>query len=223
MTAAIPKALADINGEPFVAHQLRLLRAHQIDRVVLCVGYLGEMIRDAIGDGTRFGLHVEYVFDGPIPLETAGAIKKALPLLGEAFFVLYGDSYLPCDYEAVRRAFAQSGKPALMTVFRNQGQWDRSNVEFENGRIIAYEKDNPTPRMRHIDYGLGAFQSSAFASMPVGEPHDLAALYRDLLRRGELAGFEVSQRFYEVGSFEGLRETANFIARQGVERQQWPT
>lgn len=223
MTVAIPKALADINGEPFIVHQLRLLRAHQIDRIVLCVGYLGEMIRDTIGEGTRFGMRVEYVFDGPVPLGTGGAIKKALPLLGEAFFVLYGDSYLPCDYEAVRRAFAQSGKLALMTVFRNQEQWDRSNVEFEDGRIVAYDKRNRTPRMQYIDYGLSVCQAPAFASVPLGEGYDLAVLYQDLLRQGELVGFEVRQRFYEVGSFKGLRETANFIARQNAKRPPCPT
>src|SRR2546426_2314152 len=121
LTEAIPKALIDINGEPFLAHQLRLLRANGIEQVIICAGHLGELVREYAGDGSRFGLRVEFVFDGPRLLGTAGALKRALPALGQAFFVLYGDSYLPCDYRAVQAAFVQSGKYALMTVFHNQG------------------------------------------------------------------------------------------------------
>src|SRR5579864_6791465 len=124
MTDKIPKALIEINGQPFIAHQLRLLAGRGIARVVLCLGYRGEMVRDYVRDGWNFGLQVNYSFDGPELRGTAGAIHQALPLLGESFFVLYGDSYLPCDYAAVEHSFTESGKPALMTVHRNDGQWD---------------------------------------------------------------------------------------------------
>jgi NDP-sugar pyrophosphorylase family protein len=219
LTAAIPKVLMDVNGEPFIIHQLRLLRGQQIKRVVLCVSYRGEMIRDLIGKGESFGMHVDYVFDGPFLLGTAGAIKKALPLLGEAFFVIYGDSYLPCNFGTVQRSFFQSGKQALMTVFPNQGLWDVSNVEFAAGEIVAYDKRNRTPRMRHIDYGLGLFRASAFANVPEKEPYELSTLYQKLLERGQLASYEVHQRFYEVGSFEGLKETSEFLRKRKVERK----
>jgi NDP-sugar pyrophosphorylase family protein len=206
ITDKIPKALVEINGEPFIAHQLRLLASRGIRRVVLCLAYRGEMVRDFVGDGREFGVATEYSFDGPVLRGTAGAIHEALPLLGEAFFVLYGDSYLPCDYAAVEEAFSKSGKTALMTVFRNEGQWDSSNVEFTDGRIVAYDKKNRTPRMRHIDYGLGAFHARAFEALATGAVCDLAALYYDLLARGELAAFEVGERFYEIGSVEGIQE-----------------
>ncbi|MCL5743219.1 MAG: NTP transferase domain-containing protein [Acidobacteria bacterium] len=209
VTQTIPKALVEINGEPFLAHQLRLLRANGISRVVLCIGHLGEMIQDFLGDGSRFGIHAKYSFDGPVLLGTAGALKNALPLLGDAFFVLYGDSYLPCRFADVQKAFETGGKPALMTVFRNQGQWDASNVAFDNGRIIAYDKRNRTPAMRHIDYGLGVLSRTALE--PIAYPCDLAALYQDLLKRGDLASFEVTERFYEAGSFAGVQELAAFL------------
>ena len=214
MTSAIPKVLIEVNGEPFIVHQLRLLRANQIEHAVVCVGYLGEMIHEALGEGSVEGVHVDYAFDGSTLRGTAGAVKNALPLLGEAFFVLYGDSYLPCDYRAVQTAFLESGRQGLMTVFRNEGRWDKSNIEFENGAIVAYEKKTPTVRMHHIDYGLGVFRSSAFREIPDGATCDLVAVYQDLLKRGQLAGFEVKQRFYEIGSLEGLEDTAKFLAQQ---------
>lgn len=213
VTETIPKALIEIAGEPFLAHQLRLLAAAGIPRVVLCVGYLGEMVRDFAADGRRFGLEVEYAFDGPKLLGTAGALRRALPLLGDRFFVIYGDSYLPCDYAGVGAQFAASGKLGLMTVFRNAGQYDTSNVEFADGRIVAYDKRHRTPAMQHIDYGLGAFRAEAFADIPADEPADLAALYQDLLRRGQLAAVEIPTRFYEIGSFEGIRELGEYLSR----------
>lgn len=209
LTESIPKALVEIHGEPFLAHQLRLLRSRGVERVVLCIGRHGDRIREFAGDGSRFGLAVGYAPDGPMLLGTAGAVRNALPLLGSAFFVLYGDSYLPCSYQDVARAFHAAGQPGLMTVYRNQGRWDRSNVEFAQGRILAYDKENRTTRMQHIDYGLGVFSPSAFA----GAGHaDLAGVYRDLLRRGQLAACEVDERFYEVGSFAGLRELSERLA-----------
>lgn len=214
LTAEVPKALVDLNGEAFIVHQLRLLRANGIERVVVCAGYLGEMIYDIVGDGKQFGLQVEFSFDWPRLLGTAGAIKLALPLLGEHFFVLYGDSYLPCDFRRVQAEYEKSGRLALMTVFQNAGRWDASNVEFANGRILAYDKRNQTPGMHHIDYGLSILSPLAFQVVPSDKPYDLAVLYQVLLSRGELAACEISQRFYEIGSFEGLEETRRYLAAQ---------
>lgn len=215
ITETIPKSLLEVNGEPFVVHQLRLLRGKGIRTVVLCVGHLGELVQQAVGDGAAFGVQVDYSFDGPVLLGTAGAIKNALPKLGDSFFVMYGDSYLPCDYAAVARSFESAGVPGMMTVFRNEGKWDTSNVEFEAGKILAYSKNERTPRMHYIDYGLGVFRAQAFEPLPEGKPCDLAELFADLLRRKQLAAFEVRERFYEIGSPEGLRETSEFLAVAG--------
>ena len=216
LTETIPKSLVEINGEPFLWHQLRLLRENGVSRVVLCLSYLGEQVRDSVGDGHDFGLHIDYSFDGSVLLGTAGALKRALPLLGETFLVLYGDSYLPIDLRAVAAAFRLSGKAGLMTVYWNEGRWDTSNVEFAGGRIVAYDKKLRTERMRHIDYGLGAFQASAFDRVPAEKPWDLAVLYQDLLQAGELAAFESTHRFYEIGSFRGIEELSSYL-RQGCQ------
>ena len=211
LTEKIPKALIDLNGEPFIAHQLRLLRSRGINNVVICAGHLGEMIRDVVKDGRLFGIKIHYSFDGARLLGTGGAVKKALDLLGEKFFVLYGDSYLPCNYEGAGEALEVSGKRGLMTVFRNEGAWDTSNVEFEGGQILAYDKQLPSHRMRHIDYGLGVFRREAFQFVPDDTAYDLAKLYQFLLGKGELAAFEINERFYEIGSVEGLKELEKYL------------
>ena len=211
LTQDIPKALIEVAGHPFLWHQLTLLRGHGLRHVVLAVGYLGERIQERFGDGSELGIQIDYTFDGPRLLGTGGAIRQALPLLPQRFFVLYGDSYLPCDYRAVEDAFRASGLPGLMTVYRNEGRYDSSNVEYDGGRILKYDKRNRTSGMRHIDYGLGVFDRSVFAAFPPGEMLDLARVYQDLLSAGNLAAFEVQDRFYEIGSPEGLRETAQFL------------
>ena len=214
ITEKIPKALVTVAGEPFLAHQLRLLRGAGLRHVVVCAGYRGEMIEAEFGDGARFGVRIEYSFDGPHLLGTGGALKRALPLLRQKFFVLYGDSYLPIDYRKVGDAFLASEKPALMTVFKNEGRWDTSNVWFDGKRIVCYDKKQPTPEMRYIDYGLGVLRAEAIRGWPDHEAFDLADVYHWLAAEKQLAGYEVTQRFYEIGSPEGLAELDTLLRHQ---------
>ena len=207
VTAERPKALVEVAGRPFAEHQIELLRRHGITRIVFLLAHLGEMVEDTLGSGERWGVTLRYVFDGPRALGTGGAVRSALAELGPEFFVLYGDSYLECDYEDVARAFDASGADGLMTVCRNDNRWDRSNVEFENGRILAYDKRTQTDGMRHIDYGLGVFASRAFHRFAPETAFDLGDLYQRLLADGALTAYEVSGRFYEIGSAAGLAET----------------
>jgi NDP-sugar pyrophosphorylase family protein len=215
ITTKVPKLLVEVAGEPFFSHQLRLLKKAGLTRVVLCVGHLGEMIVDQYGDGARWGVQIEYSFDGPKLLGTGGALIRALPRLGDTFYVLYGDSYLPIDYLDVGRSFLASGKLGLMTVFENREAYDASNVWFEDGRIKLYSKKEKPPQMRHIDYGLGMFRAAAFAGFPNDVVVDLAAVQANLCTRGELAGYEVKERFYEIGSPAGLKELDHLLRKQG--------
>ena len=170
------------------------------------MGHLGEQIRERYGDGSSWDMQIEYSFDGPVLLGTGGALIRALPRLGGAFYVLYGDSYLPIDYGAVGEHFLRSGRLGLMTVFENRGRFDASNVCFEDGSIRVYDKRHPLPSKRHIDYGLGVFRAAAFDGFPRDTPVDLADVQGALVARGELAGYEIFQRFYEIGSPGGLAE-----------------
>lgn len=211
ITTTVPKSLVPVAGEPFIAHQLRLLAMQGGRDVVLCCGYLGEQIQDYVGDGSRFNLKVSYSFDGDKLKGTGGAIRQALPLLGPEFMVMYGDSYLPTDFVAVYESFKESGQPALMTLFRNENLWDKSNVVFRDGKIVRYDKRNQIPEMHHIDYGLGALRPETFENSSQEDVFDLASLYEQLVERGELAGYEVKERFYEIGSHEGLHETGSLL------------
>jgi N-acetyl-alpha-D-muramate 1-phosphate uridylyltransferase len=204
-----PKPLVEVAGEPFLIHQLRLLASHGASQAVICVGHLGEMIESRIG-AERFGIRIAYSHDGPGLDGTLGAIRLALALLPERFLVLYGDTYLRVDYGAAAQAWADSRLPGLMAVLRNEGRWDRSNVRYADGRVIAYDKHAPTPEMHWIDYGLGGLTASSLRHVAETES-DLAALYRVLALRGELCGYPAEERFYEIGTPSALEETEAFL------------
>jgi NDP-sugar pyrophosphorylase family protein len=219
VTETVPKVLLEVGGKPFLEHQLAQLRQQGVEHVVLCVGFLGDLIQERYQDGQSQGIRISYSFDGPRLLGTGGAIHKALPLLGEAFFVMYGDSYLRIDFGEVESAFRRLGRPGLMTLFHNQDLWDISNVCYADGVIQRYDKKLRGPDMQHIDYGLSVFKADAFRAYPPDEVLDLAQVMRTLVDRGEMAGFEASERFYEIGSPAGWRELDELLSN-GVEQRQ---
>jgi N-acetyl-alpha-D-muramate 1-phosphate uridylyltransferase len=204
--AETPKPLLEVAGEPFLFHQLRLLASYGAARVVLCVGYLGHLIEEHVGS-VRFGVEIDYCYDAPGLDGTLGAIRRALPLLGDRFLILYGDTYLRLNYVEAARTWERSGCAGLMTVLRNEGRWDTSNAVYADGLVLSYDKTRPTADMYWIDYGLGGLLAAAVPATG----RDLAGLYHDLARRNELCGFEVSERFYEIGTPAALTETEAFL------------
>jgi MurNAc alpha-1-phosphate uridylyltransferase len=214
LTDRVPKALLKIAGRPFIFHQLDLLRSQGVRRVVLCVGHLGEQIEAAVGDGRTLGLGVDYSFDGSELLGTGGALKQALPLLGDQFFVLNGDSYVPCSFDEIQSAYEAARRPALMTILRNDNRWDKSNVLFRNGKLIEYDKHSRRSDMSHIDFGVSILRSDVFAPYGASKVIDLADMCRELSMSGQLAALEVAERFYEIGSPQGIRDTEEFLSRQ---------
>jgi NDP-sugar pyrophosphorylase family protein len=217
LTEQIPKALIPVEGRPFIDHQLGWLAAHGVTDVVLSIGYRGEALRAHVGDGRAYGLPVRFVDEGSNLRGTAGALRLAAEegALDERFLVTYGDSFLPVDFGAVFAAFGAAGAPALMTVFRNGGRWDESNVVFDGRRVILYDKQRrgrPIEDFTYIDYGLLALERSlVLDEIPAVEKADLADLLNALSVRGELAGFEAGERFYEIGSPAGLEDFAAWL------------
>jgi len=215
ITAGIPKALVPIMGRPFIDHQLALLHRHGVRQVVLCLGHFGEQIVEHVGDGKRFGLSVRYSFDGERLLGTGGAVRRAMPFLGSMCWIVYGDAYLDIDYGAVLAHFVERSEPALMTVFRNAGRWDQSNAVFRDGYVLRYDKRQPDPEMAYIDYGASLYRAAVLNRIPFDEPYDLGDLSHALAVDRLLAGYEVIQRFYEVGSVDGIHETERYLADRG--------
>jgi MurNAc alpha-1-phosphate uridylyltransferase len=215
VTEKVPKSLLPIAGRPFIHWQLGLLAQQGIDEVVMCVGHLGGQIQTAVGDGSGFGVRVRYSCDGDTLQGTGGALRRALPMLGAAFFVLYGDSYLRCSFPAVQAAFESSGTLGLMTVLCNEDRWEKSNTLLREGRVAEYDKHSPRPGMRHIDYGLSILSIQALEGTPANAAFDLADLHCELASRGELAAFTVDERFYEVGSVAGIEATESYLTGRG--------
>lgn len=208
-----PKSLIEVAGRPFLAWQLDLLHQQGIDDVMLCVGHFGAQIEAAIPQLAPRQMRVRFSYDGPVRRGTGGALLHALPLLSDPFLVMYGDSYLRCDYRAVFGTLlgARAGVSGLMTVFENHDQFDSSNVRFEHDRVVQYSKTDKNPEMRHIDWGLGVLSHAAFLEFASRPAFDLAELYEALVRRGQLLAYEVGARFYEIGSLEGLNDFRAFI------------
>lgn len=222
LTDAIPKALIRVAGTPFIDHQLAWLAGHGVTRVVLSIGYRGDMLRDHVGDGRRWGLAVRVVDEGSALRGTAGALRLALDegALDDAFLVTYGDSFLPIDFGAVWRHFREHRdiRPALMTVFRNAGRWDSSNVIFDGQTVQLYDKHHrtrPAGDFQFIDYGLSALQRQVIERMvpaPVGDERpDLAELFHQLSLGGQLGGLEIQERFFEIGSPSGLEDLERWM------------
>jgi hypothetical protein len=211
ITLTIPKSLVKVAGKPFIFYQLKYLRQQGIKKVVLCTGHLGEMIKSYVGDGSKFDLKILYSLDGNKLLGTGGAIKKALPLLGDKFFVLYGDTFLPIKFDLIEKDFLSSNKLCLITVLKNNDKWDKSNIFFENNLLIKYNKKNPSIKMEYIDYGLSAVSASIFDSYSNGIFFDLSNVYETLSTKKQLKGFEVYERFYEIGTPNSLLETEKYL------------
>lgn len=211
-TEKIPKAMLPVNGKPFIHHQLALLAQKGVSHVILCVGYLGEIIEQYVGNGSHYHLNVAYAYDGDKLLGTGGAIRKIGNNLPESFFVLYGDSYLDIDFRQVETAYRTSGMKGLMTVFKNDDRWDASNVIFQNNELIKYSKKHKTREMNYIDYGLGILSKNVFNTFPNDMVFDLAAVYEQLSGEKQLFGYEVSERFYEIGSQKGLSDLSEKLS-----------
>jgi len=208
----IPKSLIEINGEPFIFHQLRLLKSKGFERVVICAGYLGNMIEDILGNGEKFDLNVVYSYDGEVLLGTGGAIRNAFPLLDEKFMITYGDAYLDFDYDGLNSFIKQNRYSAVMTIFKNEDLFDTSNVLYKNGKIL-YSKMNRSADMNYIDYGFSAVTKSIFNSYKIFDKFDLSDVFEKLSVDGQLGAFEVTNRFYEIGSFQGITDIEFYLKK----------
>lgn len=216
-TETCPKTMLPVAGRPFAEHQLEFLIRNGVSEIVYLIGYRGGMIRDHFGDGHAWGVRISYVDEGAQLRGTGGALRLALEqgTLAPAFLLIYGDSFTPVPIRDVWAAFETSGMPGLMTVLGNRERWDRSNVVYENRRILVYDKDRRDPRsksMQHIDYGLSALLRDVVDErIPDTVPSDLAPVFRDLSLEGRLAGYEATERFYEIGSPAGLHDFESYV------------
>lgn len=211
VTETIPKSLIEINGKPFIFHQLQFLKSKGVSKVLICTGYLGHMIEELIGNGKQWGMDISYSYDGETLLGTGGAVNKAYPLLDDVFAITYGDSYLDFSYELLSDFFFSESYPAVMTIFENKNAHDKSNVIFEDSILQLYSKKNHSPSMKYIDYGFSIVQKMIFANRGEGDIFDLSEVFEDLAIQKKLGAFLVFNRFYEIGSFQGIKDLELYL------------
>lgn len=215
-THTIPKSLIQINGRPFIEHQLKLLKEKGVSQVVICIGHLGDQIKQFVKDGSQYELNVQYSYDGDLLLGTGGAIKKAMDILPDVFMILYGDSYLDINYKSVVDKFEFDKLPVMMTVYRNYNVLDVSNILMKEGKIVRYNKDNINSEMEYIDFGLIVVNKYIFDLYPSNEPFELSLVLSRAVDEGKVSAYEVKQRFFEIGSSQGIKETEEYIRNRIV-------
>ncbi len=212
LTERLPKCMVPAEGKPFLEHQLRLLASRGVRDIVLCLGHLGERVLEYFGDGHRFGVNLTYVWERSQLLGTAGAIRNAEAVLAPEFFVSYGDSYLLLEYRAIMRRFRESDTLAMMVVYRNGDRLAPSNVVIRDGHVTAYDKRTRLPGMVYVNQGLSVLRRRSLRLIPPGLPFSQEQFYQMLIRRQQLLAFETKQRFYEIGSLQGLEEFRRLVA-----------
>jgi len=211
LTDKIPKSMVMIQGRPFLAYQLDFLKKSGATSVVLCIGYLAEQIESHFGDGRKFGMNISYSYEGKRLLGTAGALKKAEELLEDPFFTMYGDSYLSLDFADAMSYFKSRNKLALMSVYKNCDRYERSNTVVEGSLVKEFSKKEKNKDMVYIEYGANIFRKAALDLIPKGLPYSLDELFPELIRRKELLAYEARERFYQIGSREGLEEFKRYV------------
>lgn len=212
ITKSIPKSMINVNGKPFINHQLKMLSQKGVSRIVFCVGHLGDQIKNYIAENETYGIEIVFSEDGDKLCGTGGALIKALQYVDDTFMVTYGDSYLDIDYQNIAHEFNNSSKTAMMTVFKNDNMWDKSNVHFNDGKIKHYSKTNLHPKMQHIDFGLLIFKKETVMPWKNFKQFDLSEILKTLVNNDNLHGFEVFQRFYEVGTHQGIVDLESYLS-----------
>ena len=218
ITDRIPKSMVPVLGKPFLERQLQLLETNGVRDIVLCIGHMGQMIRDYFGTGEKWGVTIRYSEEGEALLGTAGAVKKAEPVLSDVFFLMYGDSYLLLDYPDIWNHFQKHTALGLMVVYRNENKLEPSNIVPRDGYVHIYDKTGRTPGMKHVNEGLSVLRKSSLALIPSGRPYSQEDFYQELITRHQLLSYETDQRFYEIGSPKGLDELEARLSGQAVTR-----
>ena len=214
VTEKIPKSMIKIEGKLFLEYQLNLLKKNNIFDMIFCIGDKGEQIEDYFGNGSRFGIKIEYSREKEELLGTGGALKQAESLLDEVFLVIYGDSYLPFNFKVAIDYFNKFNKLGLMTVYKNQDLSGGNNVVVKDNLVKQYNKENPREEMGYIDYGVSIFRKKALEFLPENTHCDLSQLHLSLIKKDQLLAFESKIRFYEVGSFSGIEEFKKYIKNE---------
>lgn len=206
VTKDIPKSMIKINGVPFISHQINLFKKNNISDVVLCIGVFSDQIIDYVGDGSKLGVSVKYSVEHATELlGTLGALIKAHDLLSDIFFVTFGDSYLEIDYQRIYDEFIHSNKMGMMTVYKNNSKYVSNNTAIKNKLVTKYDKSNSI-EFEYVDYGISIFRKKVLDFFPREKNLDLTILNQKLIFMNELAAYEVYQKFYEIGTFEGIAD-----------------
>lgn len=200
--------MISINGRPFIDWQLELIYRHGIREVVLCTGHLEQPIREHVGNGRKYNLRISYAHE-QAPLGTGGALRQALPLLPDTFFVTYGDSYLESSWAGALHDFRSAQTPAHLVIYPNGNQWDQSNIKITQNHLLYFSHPSQTDQCNFIDYGLSILTRAALEIFP--PCGDLKHEWQRLSMQNQVSFTIAPNRFFEVGSPQGIADLSQHL------------
>jgi N-acetyl-alpha-D-muramate 1-phosphate uridylyltransferase len=209
ITDKVPKPLVPVAGKPLIVYHLEALQRAGIRDVVINLSWLGALIRETLGDGNRYGVRISYSDEGPVPLEAAGGIFHALPMLGsEPFLVVNGDVWLELELASLWAA----GDPvaqalAHLVLVPNPPQHPKGDFALQGARIV----DGDENRLTYA--GVGVYRPEFFEGCQPGA-FPLLPLLRRALKAGRLGGERFDGLWFDVGTPERLAALDEMLRRR---------
>ncbi len=218
LTAKKPKPLVKILNKPFIEYQIDLLRKQKVKKLIISIGYRGDEIINFIKNKNYKDIDISFFKDGIKPLGTGGALKKISKKIQGTFIVLYGDSFLPISIKNIEKKFIKSKQDVLLTIYKNNNRFDKSNIKIVNKKIF-YNKFINDSDMKYIDYGLSIIKSKIIKNFTSNKKFDLSDLIYKLCLDRKIAYSIVKKRFYEIGSYKGIKDFKKYIRKKNVHKK----
>jgi len=216
LTDIRPKPMIEVCGRPFLEHQLLMLREQGFRRVLLLLGYLPEVVRDYFGDGSKWGMQIDYSITA-VEDNTGRRIKLAEQKLEDSFLLVYCDNYWPMQMDRMWRRFVEAGAPAMLTVYANKDKYTKHTLKLdEAGFVTVYDKTHKTPDLQGTEISFAILRKELVGLLPDTNVSLEETLFPVLIRDRQLAAYVTQHRYYSIGDTPRLPITEAFLSRRPV-------
>jgi len=208
-----PKPMVPVLGHPFLEYQIRQLKNQGFERVLILLGYLPEVVQDYFGDGSKWGIEIEYSVTAPDQL-TSSRVAAARHLIDRCFLLLYCDNYWPLQMDRLWARFREAKKPGLITVYSNKDGYSRGSVALDGeGHVRIFDRQRLATGLQGVEISYAIITDLCLDLLPDHDTLFEEAIYTPLAAQRRLAAYPTDHRYYSVGSLERLPVTEAFFRR----------